>query len=313
MALKTKCYSPTCTSALSPFQDKCYSATCPDTERTLLASVEPVQRKTLIELREHQEHVIGQLESLQTSVENLKNTVRNNVKDEELLCTYQDTHEVPSKLIRDIVVMAPPSNLPVSVIVLKSLLQRRFKVKASVHVHSSVKQVDPKLTRLFQDNQSGVGSERRSNYDLALTLIWKETRFNRAHLVVNNQTPIIGEVNIARYVKRLLESGETCEDLSGAAAASVSDALMDSVSNLLERQGSANVEKEKTALVKSVAGRLSTQPWISSHKSLGVEDVLVWRSLNVRGKVPAMPKTVTDWLARCTGDPLFREAADLLK
>ena len=116
-----------------------------------------------------------------------------------------------------------------------------------------------------------------------------------------------------RYVKRLLESGETCEDLSGAAAASVSDALMDSVSNLLERQGSANVEKEKTALVKSVAGRLSTQPWISSHKSLGVEDVLVWRSLNVRGKVPAMPKTVTDWLARCTGDPLFREAADLLK
>ena len=32
-------------------------------------------------------------------VENLKNTVRNNVKDEELLLTYQDAHEVfPRKL-----------------------------------------------------------------------------------------------------------------------------------------------------------------------------------------------------------------------
>ena len=41
-----------------------------DVERTLLALVDPSERQTLIELREHQENVIVQLESLQTSVSN---------------------------------------------------------------------------------------------------------------------------------------------------------------------------------------------------------------------------------------------------
>jgi len=313
MALTKKCYSPTCTAALSPYQDKCYAATCPDLERTLLALVDPKERTTLLELKEHQENVLGQLESLHTSVENLKNTVRNNVKDEELLCTFQDAHEVPSKLIRDIVILAPPSNPPVSVIILKSLLQTRFKVKASVHVHSDVKHIDPKLKELFKSDPSGIGSERRRNYDLGLTLIWKETRFNKPHLIVNNKTPIIGEINIARYFKRLLQTEETSEDLSGAMRASVLDTLMDSVSLLLERQGTTGVDKEKAALVKSVASRLANQTWISSQSSFGVEDVLVWRFLFIHGKGATMPKTVNEWLARCAADTSFHEAIALLR
>jgi len=311
MALKAKCYSPTCTSSLSPYQDKCYSAKCPDRERTLLNAIAPEERKTLVEFKEHQKSVIDQLETLQTKVENLKNTVRSNVKDEELLLTYQDAHETPSLLIRDIVVKAPPTHPPLSVILIKSLLQTRFKVKTSVHVHSEVKKLDPKLRTPFKQAPSVAGSEKRSNYDLGLTIIWKETRFNKPELVLNNKTPIIGEVNIARYFKRLLEADKTSEDLSGATKSSLNDALLDSISDILERRGSA--EKEKAALLKSLASRLSAQRWISSQNGLGVEDILAWRALHVGGKSLTMPKTVAEWAERCSSDPAFKEAIDLFQ
>ena len=48
---------------------------------------------------------------------------------------------------------------------------------------------------------SAIGSERRRNFDLGLTLIWKNTRFNQPQMIVNNKTPIIGEVNIGRFVR----------------------------------------------------------------------------------------------------------------
>lgn len=313
MASKANCYSPTCNLSLNPYQDKCYSATCPDRERTLLNAVEHEERKYLIELKEHQKSVLGQLETLQTSVENLKNTVRNNVKDEELLLTYQDAHETPSLLIHDIVIKAPPTHPPLSVIILKSLLQTRFKVKASVHVHSDVKKLDPKLRNPFKPAADVVGSEKRSNYDLGLTIIWRETQFSKPQLILNNKTPIIGEVNIARYFKRLLEADTSSEDLSGALKSSITDALLDSISNILERQGSINVEKEKAALVKSLASRLSTQTWISSQNCLGVDDILAWRALYVKGKSSPLPTTVAEWEERCSTNPLFREAIDLFR
>ena len=104
-----------------------------------------------------------------------------------------------------------------------------------------------------------------------------------------------------RYFKRLLQTEETSEDLSGAMRASVLDTLMDSVSLLLERRGTTGVDKDKAALVKSVASRLANQTWISSQSSFGVEDVLVWRFLFIHGKGATMPKTVNEWLARCGG------------
>ena len=59
--------------------------------------------------------------------------------------------QVPRQLIRDMVILAPPSHLPISVVILKSLLQTRFKVKALAHVHSDVKSIDRKLKRIFKD------------------------------------------------------------------------------------------------------------------------------------------------------------------
>ena len=95
--------------------------------------------------------------------------------------------------------------------------------------------------------------------------------------------------------------------------ASILDTLMDSVSLLLERQGTTGVDKEKAALVKSVASRLANQTWISSQSSFGVEDVIVWRFLFIHGKGATMPKTVNEWLARCAADTSFHEAIELLR
>ena len=113
-------------------------------------------------------------------------------------------------------------------------------------------------------------------------------------------------------MKRLLQQEEVSEDLSGATRASVLDTLMDSVSYLLERQGTSNVDKEKAALVKSVASRLASQQWLSSQNSAGVEDALVWRFLCAQSNGLALPKTVAEWLARCAKTAPFQEATQLL-
>ena len=69
-----------------------------------------------------------------------------------------------------------------------------FHISASVRFNAYLPRNSPTLNL----QNSGVGSERRLNYDLGLTLIWKETRFNKVQMIVSNHTPIIGEVNIAR-------------------------------------------------------------------------------------------------------------------
>ena len=75
----------------------------------------------------------------------------------------------------------------------------------------------------------------------------------------------------------------------------------------------SRVEKEKVALVKSLANRLSAQSWVSNQHCLGVEDVLAWRALYVKGKAPSLPKTVADWFDKCSKDPMFQEAIDLMR
>lgn len=68
--------------------------------------------------------------------------------------------------VLDLVISADPDQVPYSIFVMFQLLQEKFRVRGSTHVHSSV--TSKCATNLFP---SGDG---RSDYQIILTLIWKK-------------------------------------------------------------------------------------------------------------------------------------------
>jgi len=318
MSMYPSCYSPTCSTTLHPLQDRCYSASCPDVESRLTANLSDAERKAFVDLRVNQNDVITALESLQTDVENLKNTVKTSVQNEDLLKALSLSDQTSKSNICDIVIMAPPSRPPLSLFVLRNLLKKHFRVTSKVHVHSSVKNVADKLRRVFVEDNSEKGSELRSNYDLALTLIWRDTRFNRPQMVIDlaKQSVVMGEVNVGRYMRRFLPH-HAPEELGGATRATESDLILDLVSSLMAKEergdgGSSSNDKEKAALVKVLASRLCAQAWIADGEEPGVEDAVVWSHL-ARGKNSTYPAAVTSWLKKCNQNSMFREAQTLLQ
>lgn len=74
--------------------------------------------------------------------------------------------------LRDIVINANPSQPPLSLLVLHSLLCKRYRVLSTVHVHSSVTGVKPQLLSCLGPRHAD--SYARQMFQLGFTLIWKD-------------------------------------------------------------------------------------------------------------------------------------------
>ena len=72
-------------------------------------------------------------------------------------------------ILEDVVVNADPSSPPLSLFILYHLLSDQIPVLGATHIHSSVSKVTDTLRQAFGNHTSD-----RTNYQLALTLIWKD-------------------------------------------------------------------------------------------------------------------------------------------
>lgn len=79
--------------------------------------------------------------------------------------------------LRDIVINANPARPPLSLLVLHSLLCKRYRVLSSVHVHSSVPSVPPQLLSCLGPRHAD--SYARQMFQLGFTLIWKDGKAAR--------------------------------------------------------------------------------------------------------------------------------------
>jgi len=211
-------------------------------------------------------------------------------------------------VIRDIVVCAHPDRLPLAVLVYFELLKRHFKVIGSVHTHSSVSNVPKTLTSAFACNESSFtsgiakGASSRADYDLALTLIWKDVARGAEMMVApHRQAKLVGDAAASRYLARICQpyDGEGCD----AVAATEIDTWADNAN--------FSSEKEFLAHVKSLSSRLSApRQWIVG-ESPSLADVINWaaiRSSPFTTKHP-LPANVESWRKRCEDRPEFQLAA----
>lgn len=79
--------------------------------------------------------------------------------------------------LKDIVINANPSFPPLSLLILHSFLCEKYKTLSTVHTHSSVKNVPEKLLRCFGEQTK---KQSRHEYQLGVTLIWKDGKSTRA-------------------------------------------------------------------------------------------------------------------------------------
>ena len=147
-------------------------------------------------------------------------------------------------MTQDLVVRCSPSHAPHSLPRVVRLMEGAgLSVHTSLHCHSSLPSpLPPALLNFLPPSKTGRGQAQ-----VKLTLVWSEVgRDCEVMLSPLTQTLIRGEVNLLRYLARLLPSVLQYEEVAGL------DCLLDTVSLLLWA-----APRDRQPLVRSLTANLS--------------------------------------------------------
>lgn len=112
------------------------------------------------------------------------------------------------QILKDLVIHSNPEFPPYSVQFFLIALSQMFPIHTSVHVHSSLtKEVSYELKDFLdlKDVNNQANCNARSNCKYGITIIWKDIGKDPL-LVINPGSHVKGEVNIIRYLSRLVDS-----------------------------------------------------------------------------------------------------------
>ncbi|KAK6187582.1 hypothetical protein SNE40_005576 [Patella caerulea] len=201
----------------------------------------------------------------------------------------------------DIVIYLDPSSIPYSLFVLYEDLRKQFNVLATTHVHSSVLDVPGSLINIFNNGEV----KSRKDYQIGLTVIWKKVN-NGAVLMVDpyKQSAIEGEVNIARYLQRLLNSQYDSQDIIEATQ-------IDEWVDTAQIQYLDGSNKERAAVLRSLNSRFGKNSWLVGDRC-SLADITMWSVLQQSGQVTDVPANVKKWLTACNNQPGFSSALKLV-
>ena len=117
----------------------------------------------------------------------------------------------------------------------------------------------------------------------------------------SKQTPVVGEVNIARYLARLLTPRYDAD----AVSATQTDTMLDHAAVLLR------VNCDTSGALKSLGQLLGRKQWFANDQ-LSLADIVIWSSVKQSRLATTAPDNVRQWLARCDTLPEFANAGRLL-
>lgn len=236
-------------------------------------------------LERRQEVILQRLRGLETVLQGLKDTYKTSAMPPNSSGSKSVKRSTGKPVdlgdgVLDLVISADPDQVPYSIFVMFQLLQEKFRVRGSTHVHSSV--TSKCATNLFP---SGDG---RSDYQIILTLIWKKVP-NGPELMVNpsKQSAIQGEVNIVRYIRRLLDSTAEAEDPATMATC-------DEVLDLVQLRIIDGNNKERDSALRTLNSRLGRTSWLVGD-SVSSADIAAWSGINQCKLSADLPGNVKKW------------------
>jgi hypothetical protein len=192
----------------------------------------------------------------------------------------------------EFVILSDPHYPPYSVVILSKLLAGRYRTEISTHVHSSVSVISSDLQSFFNvPLDSGTGSY------VKIKLIWKNVGKDPLLIQcpISNGT-IAGEVNIARYLNRLLEQRpdpvlvyESKGEVFGGQVDTWLDCIYKSVIH-----GSNEV---CSGIIPALSAVLSKQDWLAP--SMSIADICFWSSLKQNPHLLNSTYGLKKWFEKC--------------
>ncbi|XP_067859607.1 aminoacyl tRNA synthase complex-interacting multifunctional protein 2 isoform X2 [Heptranchias perlo] len=201
-----------------------------------------------------------------------------------------------SGVLRDIVINASPSEVPLSLLVLHSLLCEQYRVLSSVHVHSSVKNNPAQLRNCLGEESS---SRSRQEYQLGFTVIWKDVSKPQMKFSIQSMCSIEGEGNIARFLFSLL----------GREYDPVASTQIDSWVDVAIFQLKMGSNKEKAAVMRSLNSVLGKSPCVVG-VDLTLADIVLYCALQ-QTEIASVPANVQRWVKSCENLACFNLAPKL--
>ncbi|KAH7943566.1 aminoacyl tRNA synthase complex-interacting multifunctional protein 2 [Rhipicephalus sanguineus] len=198
----------------------------------------------------------------------------------------------------DIVVSASPDHPPWSLWPLRRLLSQHMRVLFACHTHSSVGALPANLNFLAAGPDTGPSAESRMSHDLALTLVWKQVDENCEVMVSPViQAAIVGEVNLIRYLGRLLSPSYESGD-------AVTATEVDYWLSLAHHGVIHGKNKEQQAVLKSLNAQLGRTPYVLGSVP-GLADIALWSALLQSNLACGAPNNVKKWLKTLNANPIF--------
>jgi len=193
----------------------------------------------------------------------------------------------------EFVILSDPLYPPYSVIIILKLLAGRYRTEISTHVHSSVPVISSELQSFFTVpvDSSDIGSY------VKVTLIWKKVGKDPLLIKcpISNGT-VAGEVNIARYLNRLLEQRpdpvivyESKGDVFGIQVDVWLDRIYEAVVH-----GS---DELCSGITSSVSEVLNRQDWLAC--SMSIADICLWSFLKQNPNILNSAYGLKRWFEKC--------------
>ncbi|GIX99738.1 aminoacyl tRNA synthase complex-interacting multifunctional protein 2 [Caerostris extrusa] len=238
----------------------------------------------LVELEESQLNILQELENLKEKVLKLK---------KEFGVEYHSNVEK----FQDIVIKANPKCPPLSIWVLYHLFSQSTATCLATYLHSSLKTI-PEDVRHLQNASSS------ESCNISLTVIWRDGKKDHEMMIDPiHQSTIEGEVNIARYLSRLLCFTDE------------NDALLSTqIDNWLEVVHSSIIHgnnKDRQGALRSLNAHFGKNSFLVGD-SFTIADIVMWSALIQTKLHQNLPTNAEKWFKSLLNIDLFKKCNGLV-
>lgn len=246
-------------------------------------------------LEENQNRVLKRLDELKQTLMSMRGDLKVCSKPaQKSAFTATAAKPIDVSNLADVVINVHPSNVPFSILALKTQWQGRLNLAAEVFTHSSVKDSD--FTPAARDFAQKVSAPVAQNNlpTLKVTIIWKDVETTQMLTSPSKFIPIYGEVNIIRFLNRVGPSELSYE--ADNHFATLSDATLDICYQLSKKHS----VKERQAYVQQLSQRLGKSQFFNNSSGLNISDVAVSSILKklFGSNLKEMPANLSGWLQK---------------
>ncbi|KAJ8959962.1 hypothetical protein NQ318_009395 [Aromia moschata] len=245
----------------------------------------------MAELEAKQEEILKQLAELKNQILSIKSDLnissvppkKSIISPTSTLCTPVALDEFP-----DVIINASPMNPPYSLELAQQLLQGVVTLIFSVHLHSTVSSLPDEAKKLESSLVNFMPKSKGP--EVKVRLIWKNISSNTELLV--SHIPILGEVNLLRYLSRAIKSPLSYESEPDGTE-------IDSILDICYLVVRAKTKTERTSLLQTINKSLGKSQWLLGRDQASVADIAAYSAIRQASNTSEISANLGKWFHRC--------------